>query len=406
MPKENRDFFRQKKIWSKVKDALLGCYLVPYFNKILAMPNPLLYVDCFAGKGKFDDGESGSPLIALECLEKRKSTGSALRVNMKFIEMNHARDLRENLEGQPTGLCEVIEGKFENKIIPLLQSTKKNYANCNVFLYVDPYGIKVLNAALFDALATEFDTAELLINLNSFGFIREACRVMKVAFREGEDEILSDLEAYDRSMPDSFNELNAIAGGDYWQSIIEEYKARSIDCYQAEKAFANRYKLRLQQKYHYVLDMPIRLKRGQQPKYRMVHATNHPDGCILMADNMAKRTEELVYEIQNCGQLSLLPETAENEMIDDETLNEKVLELLSNTFGWINLNKFLASFYNEYGVLCPSSRLSCRKKGSILKTLEKDGTIIVERTPVLTAEGKPSIFWQEGHGRTLLLKRS
>ena len=51
MPKDNRDFFKTKKIWSEVKDELLGCYLVPYFNKILSMGNPVLYVDCFAGKG-------------------------------------------------------------------------------------------------------------------------------------------------------------------------------------------------------------------------------------------------------------------------------------------------------------------------------------------------------------------
>ena len=70
MSKDNRSFFKQKKIWSEVKDELLGCYLVPYFNKILSLSNPVLYVDCFAGKGKFDDGKNGSPLIALESLEK------------------------------------------------------------------------------------------------------------------------------------------------------------------------------------------------------------------------------------------------------------------------------------------------------------------------------------------------
>ena len=34
--------------------------------KILYTRNPLVYVDCFAGKGKFDDGNPGSPLIALD----------------------------------------------------------------------------------------------------------------------------------------------------------------------------------------------------------------------------------------------------------------------------------------------------------------------------------------------------
>ena len=409
MPKDNRDFFKQKKIWSEVKDELLGCYLVPYFNKVMSMRNPILYVDCFAGKGKFDDGKNGSPLTALDSLDRsiaQRPYGSIPQISMHFIELNHAKDLEANLANQPAGRCEVINGKFEDNIIPLLQNALNQHRNLNVFLYVDPYGVKVLDAALFDALSISFNTAELLINLNSFGFIREACRVMKVAFREKEDDIFGDLEEYDSSVMNSIDELNAIAGGSYWQSIITDYCKGAINCYQAEKEFANQYKLRLRQKYTYVLDMPICLKAGQHSKYRMVHATNHPDGCTLMADNIAKRTDRLVIEIQSGGQLTLIPQTAENEMIDDTILEEKIRELLSTTTEFTRLNKFLADFYNEYGVLCDLSRLSSGRNGSILKTFEKNGEILTKRNPAFTDKGKPSKFWQEGNGKTLLLKRS
>lgn len=414
MPKDNRDFFKKKKIWSEVKDELLGCYLVPYFNKMMSMSNPILYVDCFAGKGKFDDGKNGSPLTALESLDKSimqwKNThpyGCFMpQVCMRFIELNHAKDLEANLVGQPKGRCEIINGKFEDNIIPLLKKEISQYHNLNVFLYVDPYGIKVLRAALFDALPFAFNTAELLINLNSFGFIREACRVMKVAFREREDEIFNDLEEYDSSVMNSIDELNAVAGGGYWQSIITEYSKGTIDCYHAEKEFAKQYKLRLRQKYNYVLDLPIRLKAGKHPKYRMIHATNHPDGCILMADNIAKRTDRLVVEIQGGGQLPIMFQTAENEMIDDNMLEIRVRELLSKKAEYTRLNKFLADFYNEYGVLCDLARLSSGRGGSILKTFEKNGEILVSRNPALTDKGKPTKFWQEGKGNTIMLKRS
>lgn len=413
MSKNNRDFFIQKKIWSEVKDELLGCYLVPYFNKMMSMNNSILYVDCFAGKGKFDDGKNGSPLTALDSLNRsiaQYSTahpygGSIPQVGMRFIELNHAKDLEANLASQPSGRCEIIEGKFEDNIIPLLQKEIRRYRNLNVFLYIDPYGVKVLNAALFDSLPIAFSTAELLINLNSFGFIREACRAMKVAFRESEDEIFSDIEEYESSVMDSIDELTTIAGGDYWLSIITDYNKGTIDCYQAEKAFSMQYKLRLRQKYNYVLDMPIRLKAGQHPKYRMVHATNHPDGCTLMADNIAKRTDRLVIDIQSGGQLSLISQTVENEMIDDNVLEEKVRRLLSRTTEFTRLNKFLADFYNEYGVLCDLSRLSSGRGGSILKTFEKHGEILVSRNPRYTNKRKPAKFWQEGKGNTLMLKR-
>ena len=410
MPKDNRDFFKTKKIWSEVKDELLGWYLVPYFNKILSMGNPILYVDCFAGKGKFDDGKNGSPLTALQSLDKSiaqyRGRVPMPSVFMKFIELNHAADLISNVDGQPDGRCEVISGRFEDYIIPLLQRAIAQYHQLNVFLYVDPYGVKVLNADLFDAVATAFRTAELLINLNSFGFIREACRVKKVSFREREDEVFSDLEEYENSTLKSIQELDNIAGGSYWQEIIDRYGRREIDCYDAEKEFSRSYKQRLREKYAYVLDMPIRLKPGQHPKYRMVHATNHPDGCILMADNIAKRTDRLVIEIQSGGQMSLLQQTAENEDVSDEILMEKMTELLEDTTTYTRLNKFLADFYNRYGVLCDLSRLSSGQGGSILKSLEDSRYIDVQRTPPFThSTGKPSKFWQEKKEHTICLRK-
>lgn len=70
MAKKNNDFFIEKKAWSVVKDELLGCYFKPYVSKILHTYKPLVYVDCFAGKGKFEDGNLGSPLIALDIISK------------------------------------------------------------------------------------------------------------------------------------------------------------------------------------------------------------------------------------------------------------------------------------------------------------------------------------------------
>lgn len=68
MSKDSKEFFVKKNEWSVIKDELLACYLKPYFSKILTTKKPVNYVDCFAGKGKFDDGSKGSPLIALDII--------------------------------------------------------------------------------------------------------------------------------------------------------------------------------------------------------------------------------------------------------------------------------------------------------------------------------------------------
>ncbi len=394
-----KDFFKEKKIWSKVKDELLGCYLRPYFSKVMHSGKPILYVDCFAGKGKFDDGFSGSPLIALDCLRtclaQSQMRSSKLEVGMQFIDLNYADDLRQNLKGQTPEVYSVIDGKFEEAIIKLLNEEHTRKPSINLFLYVDPYGVKALDTSFFDKLPDMFSTAELLINLNSFGFFREACRVMNVSITERDILLLDDLVEYESSHFDSMGELDVVAGGDYWRNIVTAYNKKEIDGYQAEQEFSRLYKERLRDKYKYVLSMPIQLKPTNHPKYRMVFATNHPEGCLLMADNIAKRADRLIIEIQDRGQRSIFPKTISNEIVEDSVLEGKVLEQLSRTTSWTPLTAFLADFYNEYGVLCQSSRLSSGRGGSILKTLEEEGRVDVLRDPCCSKTGRPSSFWSE-----------
>jgi len=54
----------------------------------------------------------------------------------------------------------------------------------------------------------------------------------------------------------------------------------------------------------------------------------------------------------------------------------------------------LADFYNEYGVLCDSTKVI---EG--LRELEKCSYIEVKRTPHLTETGKVSSFWRETSGK-------
>ena len=68
-----KEFFKAKKAWSIYKDELLCSYIQPYFNKIMSTKVPIVYIDGFAGKGKFDDGTKGSPLLVKEKLYQAKS---------------------------------------------------------------------------------------------------------------------------------------------------------------------------------------------------------------------------------------------------------------------------------------------------------------------------------------------
>lgn len=327
-----------------------------------------------------------------------------------FIELNHAADLEQNLMLHPYqyGTPQVVDGKFEDNIRGLLKD-KRGY---NVFLYIDPYGIQALDSQLFDEIGTYgFRSFEMLINFNSFGFFRDACRVMKVDISQDDALMgLDDLVEYEpttvTASPQSENLLTRIAGGNYWMDIVRDFQMGRIDGYQAERRLSAEYKQHLKQKYKYVLDMPIRLKPGQRPKYRMIHVCDHEDGCFLMAENMQRRKDELFVNIQQNGQLSLfnmmstVTSTVENDILTQEEIEQMVLAHIHQMTSETHITVFLADFCNEYGVICPFRMIY-----EILTKLENAGTIDIVRDPALTAAGKKRMFWEEKAGQTVIVRR-
>lgn len=131
MSKNNSDFFKVKNDWSLIKDKLLGCYLMPYFQKVLATGKTICYVDCFSGKGQFEYGNPGSPIIALQtrdkCLEKTKMRiDKSKAIETTFVDLNYAADLQTNLASYSNyyGVPNIVSGKYEEKIIDILKNKK------------------------------------------------------------------------------------------------------------------------------------------------------------------------------------------------------------------------------------------------------------------------------------------
>lgn len=414
MAKNNKDFFKSKNSWSEIKDQLLGCYLTPYFQKLLTSHKPIYYVDCFAGQGKFEDGKPGSPIIALQardtCLNRMNPGSARGIIDACFIELNHAQKLGENIAefNNGNGHPSIISGKYEEHIEGLLAGKRR----INVFLYIDPYGIRALDYGLFEKLtASGFSSLEMLINFNSFGFFRDACRAMGVGYLNDEAlRDLGDLVEYDPTefnhSPQSADLLNKIAGGDYWKDIVSKYNYGKIDGYQAERIFSTEYKLRLKQKFSYVLDIPIRLKPGHRPKYRMIHVCNHEDGCLLMAENMLKRKDELFINIQQNHQLSLfdaddtMTSTVENDHMPIGEVKKLLVAYLAKAKEEVRIKKLLAGFYSEYGLLCSFKMLY-----SIIGEMEKHGEIDIIRTPTTSPTGKLTTFLTEKGTQRVSIRR-
>ena len=135
--------------------------------------------------------------------------------------------------------------------------------------------------------------------------------------------------------------------------------------------------------------MPLRIKPGQRPKYRMIHATNHHDGCLLMVDNIFNRWESW-QNIQSSGQLSLFQEDLNNHSIDEDDIRQKVMMHYSQFFDFTSLNESMAKFFMKYGLICKT-----RNVKDALKELEKKGKVKIYREPPFTKTGRPSEFMEE-----------
>ena len=389
MSKNQKSFFEKLQPWSKIKNDLLSTYLVPYFAKISSTGRNTFYVDCFAGQGRFDDGNEGSPFLAARIREEvlSRKQGRHGDIELAFIEKEYGDILKKNLsEFFPhCKSLSVIPGSFESDLASLLQLHRRE----NLFLYIDPFGIKSLQYSVFQALSScgRFPSIEVLMNFNTFGFIRAARSVLRkqdrILDKWDENGLCEKTKAIDELVPfeaslKTVDGLNSVANGNYWIEIIKQHAGSPQGFKMAEKELSTAYRKQLSKVFNYVLKMPIGKSDGSIPEYCMYFMTNHPSGCLLMADNMMKRSEDLRTDVQQHGQLSLFDHDVENELVDmskvDSDFRSFLDRILSDNTRH-HVDEIKAQFFAENGVICKQSVIN-----QILKKLEQTGQIGVFRT--------------------------
>lgn len=375
MPRQ--EFFKEKKQWSKVKDDLFSYYLKLYFSKILRTGKPTVLIDGFAGKGKFDDDNDGSPIIALNIAKDviEACKGRHMGIDCHFIEKKYASDLKNNLSDYK---CNIYDGSYGQFFTKILESVSDK----NIFVYIDPFGIKHIQFDKFKAMSSSgAASCELLLNLNSFGFIREAIRLLKA--KPLEDDIPEMDDAFEDSDVNDIDNMNNVANGDYWQKIITDYNVGIVNGYEAEESFVTEYCNQLRTIFDYVLEVPIKVKMKNHPKYRMVYATNHPHGYIEMADNMNKRWETIKHLSQG-GQMTLF-EIGYMNNIFEKNIDEVIIKHMPKSY--ISYSDYLCTLIKNEGIFFSKSEIN-----QAIKDAEKNGTIEILRCPPATPTGRKATW--------------
>ena len=348
--------------------------------------------------GMFEDGEKGSPVIACELMETalKRSKGVNPALDAVFIEKKYADALKKNISKYP--FAQVVPGNYEKEVEQLKQLGQGR----SLFLYVDPYGVKHLDCNVFCVLSSLYESAEVLLNFNSFGFFRAACAQLGVEYNDVEefDEIL-EIDPWTYSPgSDASSQLTRAIGGDYWRDIVLDYMRGEIDGYEAELRLTVEFCNHLRGSYKYVLNIPVKMGESHHPKYRMIHMSNHHDGCLLMYESMRKRLDDL-FDIQHDGQTSLFKQDKENNYVNVEEELRKFDMHVEGYEEYIQLEIVLAEF-----VTCLELGLTLKELRDHVKELEKAGKIDVKRTPEFSERtGKRLTFIESNHSKKIYVRK-
>lgn len=118
MSSYRNDFFDKERPWSRLKNSILGSYMVPYLAKVANRQQSIVLVDAFAGPGKLEDGSPGSPLLIGSAAEKYAS-GKYRADFFNNDETHHVR-LSSIINAQGWTSCTAIHGDATTQLRDLI----------------------------------------------------------------------------------------------------------------------------------------------------------------------------------------------------------------------------------------------------------------------------------------------
>lgn len=135
---------------TKGKHLVLRSYLDAWLPILGSRSGRILFVDGFAGPGEYQDGEEGSPQIALRALVDHSAKRAiSAEIGFVFIEADTARaahlaNIVDAWKGKLPGKCwtKVINAKFDEALGDFLGNIDvQNARLAPTFLMIDPFGV-------------------------------------------------------------------------------------------------------------------------------------------------------------------------------------------------------------------------------------------------------------------------
>lgn len=319
------------------KHEILKNYLQAWYPILSSFSGRVIYFDCFAGKGKHETGEEGSPLLAIKSLlnhNYKEKILNSTKLHFIFIEYdeNNSKLLEKeirSLEPLPDNInYKIITDDYENTInnyFDDLDNKGKKFAPS--FFFVDPFGfslsINTLNRML------KYPKTELLINF--------MYRYISMAINNDANE----------------DNMNKLFGTSKWKDF--KYESSSKDeSIRREKGILKLFTSQLNAKHN--VEIPFKGK-NTVTKYYLIHSSNHEKAAYKMKNSIWRSISRGSFSVsakENPKQKVLIEPDVDLTDLEDwlwENYSGKniyVNQIYNNLISTIYLKKHLHNIIRKY----------------------------------------------------------
>ncbi|QFU90933.1 three-Cys-motif partner protein TcmP [Amycolatopsis sp. YIM 10] len=278
----SQEFFRDRKAQAVFKHEILARYPVVFAAKA-GLGRPVVFLDGYAGRGEYEDGTEGSPVLLSKHAERVDSFRTVTGI---YVERNKADylKLKEVMakRGRPQ---DYVRGGDFRDLLPEILTIARGAA---LFAFLDPFGTALDRDQLVAQLLNGRGHAptEVLLHV-SISTVARMGGLLRKRRQEGKPLSPADQKTVDHA--------NRFLGGTWWQKHFEPVTDATDErrATEAALAVAAEYQAGIRRDAHCMsLSMPIRHKPNQLPKYLLVLFTRHQDGLWWFADAVGKAGRE------------------------------------------------------------------------------------------------------------------
>ncbi len=336
------EYWEKRMLPSTFKHALLQCYLPKFAGKTGSRTGGVVYLDGYAGRGRYLDGSPASAELILKIAENQGTRG--ITYHLFFHERDRASyDVLRAIvdEYRARG----IEAKVErSEVIGGLDEVVNSARGLPLFLFLDPCGLGVPFPVLVQALtgprAPRWPPTEVLLNFS----LEAVRRIGGHVTSSNQDE-------------KTMTRLDDALGGPWWRQhmrggVTDDAVARVVEGFKDRLGRAARMS---------IFAIPVRRATGQKPIYYLLFGTRSPDGLWHLADCTARATdawwaERAAQEAASkeaTGQQFLIAADAYRPTLDPieaearPAIAENIAELVAR-HGTIRVGNYPAEVLGEY----------------------------------------------------------